>query len=183
MNEKSENEVRASAVAAMDKAFGIGVTEAHRAIRTEASARRIYDCAIAALAEERSKVVAHLRDQARINLQNAAHHGKGKGRDDLLEEFVRTGDRLALECYRKFYIAESLGATAYMIEDGAYGPEVAVDFDIEGARWMDLTSVGSPYEEQRDMSRDTGLWRHRSRAIDSHDPWREGRAPKTERPA
>lgn len=42
------------AIAAMDKAFGRGVEEAHKAILTDPATRRIYDCAIRALMEQRA---------------------------------------------------------------------------------------------------------------------------------
>ncbi|WOF44292.1 hypothetical protein KNJ79_05015 [Sphingopyxis indica] len=36
----------------LDKAFGIGVEEAHHILRRNAEAKRIYDCALHALAEQ-----------------------------------------------------------------------------------------------------------------------------------
>jgi len=57
--------------------------------------------------------------------------------------------------------------------------EQTPDFDIDGANWIDRTTLGSIYEEQLDISRQNGMWRHRIRAVydEPHDPWREGRAP------
>ncbi|TGT90881.1 MULTISPECIES: hypothetical protein [unclassified Mesorhizobium] len=40
------------AVAAMDRAFGLGAEEAHAILRTDAEAKRIYDCALQALMEQ-----------------------------------------------------------------------------------------------------------------------------------
>lgn len=116
MNEKSEIEVRASAVAAMDRAFGLGVAEAHKAILTEPVARRIYESALNALVEQAISLGTAPRD--------------------------------------------------------------------EGARWIEIHSIGSNYEEDMDVSRTSGNWRHRVRAAadEPRHPWCEGRAPIMERP-
>lgn len=47
------DEAHALAVAAMDRAFGRGLNEAHALLRTNAVAKRIYDCAIIALIEQK----------------------------------------------------------------------------------------------------------------------------------
>lgn len=55
-----------------------------------------------------------------------------------------------------------------------------VDFDVEGANWVSVTTFGSPYEEELDVSRAHGHYRHRLRAVgpdDPHLPWQRGRAP------
>ncbi|MER9355539.1 hypothetical protein NKI61_19915 [Mesorhizobium sp. M0514] len=52
-------------------------------------------------------------------------------------------------------------------------------FDVPGARWVDLVTLGSLYEEQLDVGRIDGRWRHRAKvkADEPFNMWREGRAP------
>jgi hypothetical protein len=69
---------------------------------------------------ERDMAVAYLRGQAEIYFRNAKKFGVGKDRHELLGEYVKTGDRGALECYRMFYIAEAFIASADAIEDGRH---------------------------------------------------------------
>jgi hypothetical protein len=71
-------------------------------------------------AEERAKAIEHIRRNAEINLSSARKYGQGKDRHALLAEYVATGDRGALECYRMFYIAEAFKAVADAIEDGTH---------------------------------------------------------------
>ncbi len=53
------------------------------------------------------------------------------------------------------------------------------DFDIEGANWVEMHSIGSMWQEELDISRVDGKWRHRRMPTSDqpHDFWREGRAP------
>ena len=61
----------------------------------------------------------------------------------------------------------------------ALDAEHSSGFDIDGARWVEITTVGSAFEEELDVSRENGKFRHRRRAkgADFHGPWIEGRAP------
>ena len=55
------------------------------------------------------------------------------------------------------------------------------DFDFDGADWLDMTVVGSLYEEQIDISRPHGHSRHRRRPTSAdapHGVWLKGRSPE-----
>lgn len=59
------------------------------------------------------------------------------------------------------------------------------DYDVPGADWIDVTTMGSTYEEQTDKSRSAGAWRHRRRAVGTEPnlPWKRGCAPAQTRRA
>jgi hypothetical protein len=78
---------------------------------------------------ERAKAVSHIRRNRQINLNNIRQYSNGLDREQLLQRFVETGDRGALEMYRMHFIAETLAAVADAIEDGTH--------DFEG--WDDDT--------------------------------------------
>ncbi len=48
------------------------------------------------------------------------------------------------------------------------------DYDPDGANWVDITRLGSPWDEQIDIAVE-GHYRHR-KALTS-EPWRKGAAP------
>ncbi|RWF44283.1 MAG: hypothetical protein EOS65_02590 [Mesorhizobium sp.] len=53
-------------------------------------------------------------------------------------------------------------------------------FDVPGARWVDYVTQIGYYEEQLDVSRIDGKWRHRPKVKGDEiqtNAWREGRAP------
>lgn len=51
MTDKTHAVAFAAARASMDRAFGIGVEQAHEILRMDAGAKRIYDCALQALCQ------------------------------------------------------------------------------------------------------------------------------------
>ena len=58
--------------------------------------------------------------------------------------------------------------------------EAKPDYDVPGARWVDYITPLGYYEEQLDVSRINGKWRHRPKVKGDEiqtNPWREGRAP------
>jgi hypothetical protein len=51
------------------------------------------------------------------------------------------------------------------------------DFDYEGAEWIDVTVIGSRWEEQLDSRSAHDMMRHRP-YFEPTTPWKRGPAPK-----
>src|SRR3546814_10163064 len=75
----------------LDKAFGIGVKDAHAILRVNAEAKRIYDCAVQALVGQEEELVRWLTFQ--IN------HGRSEEHTSELQSLMRIS--YAVFCLKK----------------------------------------------------------------------------------
>lgn len=80
----------------LDKAFGIGIEEAHLILRSRAEAKRIYDCALQALVEQEKELSDWLAFQIK--------HGRAPdGAPVEMDELYAKGRKVAFEAtLRKF---------------------------------------------------------------------------------